>query len=507
MPDGADAVTIEVLSSIHDVPAAAWDACAGSDDPFTSHAFLAALEDSGSVRAETGWLPRHLAVTAADGTLVGCMPLYLKSHSYGEYVFDWGWAEAYQRAGGRYYPKLQGAVPFTPVTGRRLLLRPDAPAGTFRALATAAVRIAERLGVSSLHITFPTEQEIAALEPHGFLVRLGHQYHWENRGYSSFDDFLADLASRKRKAIRKERQAVAASGIGLRMLNGSDIEQRHWDAFYRFYLDTAGRKWGNPYLNREFFCRLGETMADRVVLVMAETGAGELVGGALNLLGADALYGRYWGCVEFLPLSALRGVLLSGDRLCDRTRARACRGRSAGRAQGAARLSTAADVEHALDRASRTVWNAMIDRRPALAVRCMGAADVIRSIRFARKHDLALAVRGGGHNIAGNAVCDGGLLVDLSPMRSVWVDAMSGRARVGPGATLGDFDREAQAFGWATPLGIEIVVVTADSELLRASENDNPDLFWALRGGAATSASSPPSSSACIELDPTCCRG
>ena len=175
MPDGADAVTIEVLSSIHDVPAAAWDACAGSDDPFTNHAFLAALEDSGSVRAETGWLPRHLAVTAADGTLVGCMPLYLKSHSYGEYVFDWGWAEAYQRAGGRYYPKLQGAVPFTPVTGRRLLLRPDAPAGTFRALATAAVRIAERLGVSSLHITFPTEQEIAALEPHGFLVRLGHR--------------------------------------------------------------------------------------------------------------------------------------------------------------------------------------------------------------------------------------------------------------------------------------------------------------------------------------------
>jgi uncharacterized protein len=298
MPDAADTITIKVLSSIHDVRADEWDACAGADDPFTRHVFFAALEDSGSVCAETGWLPRHLAVTAADGTLVGCMPLYLKSHSYGEYVFDWGWAEAYQRAGGCYYPKLQGAVPFTPVTGRRLLLHPEAPAGTFRALATAAVRIAEHLDVSSLHITFPTEQEIAALESHGFLVRLGHQYHWENRGYSSFDDFLAELTSRKRKAIRKERRAIAASGIGLRTLTGSEIEERHWDAFYRFYLDTAGRKWGSPYLNRDFFHLLGGTMANRVVLVMAEASAGELVGGALNLLGADALYGRYWGCLE-----------------------------------------------------------------------------------------------------------------------------------------------------------------------------------------------------------------
>jgi uncharacterized protein len=298
MPDGTDAVTIKVLGSIHGVPAAAWDACAGSDHPFVAHAFLAALEDSGSVCAETGWLPRHLAVTAADGSLLGCMPLYLKSHSYGEYVFDWGWAEAYERAGGRYYPKLQAAVPFTPVTGRRLLVRPDAPPGTLAALATAAVRIAEHLGVSSLHITFPTEQEIAALEPHGFLARLGHQFHWENRGYASFDEFLGDLASRKRKALRKERQTVAASGIVLRTLTGTEIEERHWDAFWRFYLNTADRKWGHPYLNRAFFHRLGETMADRVVLVMAETQAGEPVGGALNLLGEDTLYGRYWGSTE-----------------------------------------------------------------------------------------------------------------------------------------------------------------------------------------------------------------
>jgi uncharacterized protein len=298
MPDGADAITVRVLGSIHDLPAVAWDECAGTDNPFTSHAFLAALEDSGSVCGKTGWLPRHLAVLDGGGRLLATMPLYLKSHSYGEYVFDWGWAEAYERAGGRYYPKLQAAVPFTPVTGRRLLVRQNAPKATIRALTAAAVRLAERLGVSSLHVTFPTESEIEALRSCGFLVRLGYQFHWENRGYSSFDDFLGDLASRKRKAIRKERESVAASGIVVRSLNGSEIEERHWDAFWRFYLDTAGRKWGHPYLNRAFFRRLGETMADRVLLVMAETQGGEPVGGALNLLGRDTIYGRYWGSTE-----------------------------------------------------------------------------------------------------------------------------------------------------------------------------------------------------------------
>lgn len=298
MPDGADTITVKVLSSIHDVPAAAWDACAGADNPFVGHAFLAALEDSGSVSAETGWLTRHLALFDAGGRLLATMPLYLKSHSYGEYVFDWGWAEAYERAGGRYYPKLQAAIPFTPVTGRRLLVRPDAPSETLPTLAAAAVRVAERLGVSSLHVTFPTETELAVLQQSGFLVRLGYQFHWENRGYGSFEEFLSDLASRKRKALRKERQSVAASGIVLRTLTGPDIKERHWDAFWRFYLDTAGRKWGHPYLNRAFFGRLGETMGDRVVLVMAETQAGEPVGGALNLLGEDALYGRYWGSTD-----------------------------------------------------------------------------------------------------------------------------------------------------------------------------------------------------------------
>ena len=298
MPDGADAITVKVLASIHDVPAPVWDACAGTGNPFLTHAFLAALEDSGSVCAETGWLPRHLALFGADGRLLAIMPLYLKSHSYGEYVFDWSWAEAYERAGGRYYPKLQAAVPFTPVTGRRLMARPDAPSATVRALAAAAVEVAERLGVSSLHVTFPTEEDIAVLQQSGFMIRLGYQFHWENRGYASFDDFLSDLASRKRKAVRKERQSVEASGIALRTLSGSDIKERHWDAFWRFYLDTAGRKWGHPYLNRDFFLRLGGTMANRVALVIAETQAGEPVGGALNLLGEDALYGRYWGSTE-----------------------------------------------------------------------------------------------------------------------------------------------------------------------------------------------------------------
>jgi predicted N-acyltransferase len=298
MPDGADAITVKVLSSIHDAPAAAWDACAGTDNPFLGHDFLAALEDSGSVCAETGWLPRHLCVFDAHRRLLATMPLYLKSHSYGEYVFDWSWAEAYERAGGRYYPKLQAAVPFTPVPGRRLLVRPDASKATFGALAATAVRLAERLGVSSLHVTFPTEPEIEALRSYGFLVRLGYQFHWENRGYASFEDFLSNLASRKRKAVRKERQSVAASGIVLRTLNRPEIEERHWDAFWRFYLDTADRKWGHPYLNRAFFRRLGETMADRVVLVMAEAQGGEPVGGALNLLGRDAIYGRYWGSTE-----------------------------------------------------------------------------------------------------------------------------------------------------------------------------------------------------------------
>jgi uncharacterized protein len=298
MPDGSELRTIKVLGSIHEVAADAWNACAGADDPFLNHGFLAALEDSGSVSAEAGWIPQHLAALGEDGSVAACAPLYLKSHSYGEYVFDWSWADAYERAGGRYYPKLQAAVPFTPITGRRLLVRPNAPAGAAEVLAAAMVRLAEQLKVSSLHVTFPTEPEWRTLGDHGWLMRTGYQFHWENRGYLTFDDFLADLSSRKRKAIRKERAAVRDQDVTVRTLTGDAIEERHWDAFYRFYRNTHGRKWGHAYLNRAFFSLLAGAMAERVVLVMAETSDGRPVGGALNILGRDTLYGRYWGCEE-----------------------------------------------------------------------------------------------------------------------------------------------------------------------------------------------------------------
>ena len=301
MPDGSDAITIKVLGAIAEVPAEQWDACAGADDPFARHAFLAALEDSGSVSAETGWQPHHLVVEDEAGTVIGAAPLYLKGHSYGEFVFDWGWADAYERAGGRYYPKLQAAIPFTPVTGRRLLIRRDLAETTQERLAdamsAALVELAGNLGVSSVHVTFPTEAEWRRFGELGFLLRTSKQFHWENRGYGTFEDFLDGLASRKRKAIRKERRAVAESGVALSVLTGADITPAHWDAFYRFYRDTSERKWGPAYLTRDFFARLGRTMAESVVLVMAEAD-GAYVGGALNLLGGGVLYGRYWGCVK-----------------------------------------------------------------------------------------------------------------------------------------------------------------------------------------------------------------
>ena len=301
MPDGREPATVKVLGSLGEVPAAQWDACAGTDDPFLSHAFLSALEESGSASARSGWLPRHLVVEDRDGTVIAAAPFYLKSHSYGEYVFDWSWADAYERAGGRYYPKLQSAVPFTPVTGRRLLVRPGADAETESeladVLAAAMVTLGESLGVSSVHVNFPTEAEWRRLGDHGLLLRTGQQYHWQNRGYESFDDFLGSLSSRKRKVIRRERRAVADQGIVLSTLTGDAITERHWDAFYGFYHDTSDRKWGSAYLTRAFFSLIGETMAGNVVLVLAEAD-GRYVGGALNLMGGDTLYGRYWGCAE-----------------------------------------------------------------------------------------------------------------------------------------------------------------------------------------------------------------
>ena len=301
MPDGSEATTIKVLGAIAEVPADQWDACAGTDDPFARHAFLSALEDSQSVTIETGWQPRHLVAEDEAGKVIAAAPLYLKGHSYGEFVFDWGWAEAYERAGGRYYPKLQAAIPFTPVTGRRLLIRRDLAESTqgrlADALSAALVELAGRFGVSSVHVTFPTEAEWRRFGELGFLLRTSRQFHWENRDYGSFEDFLDGLASRKRKAIRKERRAVAESDVSLSVLTGADITRAHWDAFYHFYRDTSDRKWGAAYLTRDFFSRLGRTMADSVVLVMAEAD-GEFVGGALNLLGGGVLYGRYWGCVK-----------------------------------------------------------------------------------------------------------------------------------------------------------------------------------------------------------------
>ncbi len=295
MPDGGEPIAVQVLGAVREVASEAWDACAGPDNPFVSHAFLKALEESRSATPETGWQARHLVVPDGDGGLLGAAPLYLKGHSYGEYVFDWGWADAYERAGGRYYPKLQASVPFTPVTGPRLLVRPDAEADTVAsALIAGMVELARRYKVSSLHVTFPTRADWRRLGAAGFLQRIGRQFQWHNRGYRSFDDFLAELASRKRKAIRKERRKASESGIVIRTLQGEAIEPRHWDAFHRFYLATSDRKWGSPYLTRAFFHRLGEALSERVVLVVAED-RGEPVAGALNLLGGDTLYGRNWG--------------------------------------------------------------------------------------------------------------------------------------------------------------------------------------------------------------------
>ena len=298
MPDGSEPVTIKVVQSIGEIAAAEWDACAGGDNPFVSHAFLSALEESGSACDATGWLPRHLSLEDKAGRLIGAVPMYLKSHSFGEYVFDWGWAEAFERAGGRYYPKLQAAVPFTPITGPRLLVRAqDAKGAVAKTLIAGMVELATRLGISSLHVTFPPRKEWELMGESGFLLREGQQFHWKNAGYASFEDFLAPLSARKRKTIRRERRQALANGIAIETLTGDDIKPHHWDAFYAFYIDTASRKWGHPYLTREFFARLGESLADQVVLVMA-TRDGTAIAGALNLMGRDALYGRNWGCVE-----------------------------------------------------------------------------------------------------------------------------------------------------------------------------------------------------------------
>ena len=296
MPDGADSVTVKVLSSLGEVPAGHWDACAGTENPFVSHTFLKTLEDSDAANGDAGWLPQHIVIEDENG-LVGAAPCYLKNHSYGEYVFDWGWSDAYERAGGKYYPKLQVAVPFSPVTGPRLLVRDgeDKP-HTRRLLAAGLLELAKRHEVSSLHVTFSSEDEWDELGEMGLIQRQGQQFHWKNQGFETFDDFLQSLNSRKRKMIRKEREAANAE-VDIKVLSGDDIGPHHMQAFYHFYLNTVDRKWAHAYLNYEFFQLLQERMANALVLVMASHD-GDFVAGALNLRGPDTLWGRNWGCSE-----------------------------------------------------------------------------------------------------------------------------------------------------------------------------------------------------------------
>jgi uncharacterized protein len=322
-------ITLEAVPSVSDIMAAEWDACANptpdpdsldaldtlasssseglvcvhakpSYNPFVSHAFFAALEASGSAVARTGWGPRHL-IAKLDGEIVGIVPCYLKSHSQGEYVFDRGWADAYERAGGRYYPKLQVSVPFTPATGPRLLLRNGVHREQIRsALAHGLMALCDATEASSVHVTFASEAEAKFLGKHDFLQRTDQQFHWHNAGFKTFDDFLATLNSRHRKAIKRERREAIAAGVSIHWLTGADITQDAWDAFFDFYMETGSRKWGRPYLNRKFFSLIGESMAKDVLLVMAKRQR-RWIAGAINFIGSDTLFGRNWGAIEHHP--------------------------------------------------------------------------------------------------------------------------------------------------------------------------------------------------------------
>jgi hypothetical protein len=322
---------IRIVQSLAEVPAAAWNACTAHsvtdaikakheaeltpvdnisselstrgnlNNPFVTHEFLSSLEEGASVGGRTGWQPQHLLAEDTSGALLGAAPCYVKTHSRGEYVFDHGWAEAFERAGGDYYPKLQVAVPFTPVTGPRLLARPGQTAEAVRgALADALVEITSANELSSAHVTFLTEPEWRALGARGFLQRTDQQFHWENGGYATFEDFLAALASRKRKTIRRERKDALSAGIDVCWLTGSDLTEAVWDAFFAFYMETGSRKWGRPYLTRKFFSIVAEKMRERILLVMARR-AGRWIAGAINFIGADTLYGRNWGAIEHHP--------------------------------------------------------------------------------------------------------------------------------------------------------------------------------------------------------------
>ena len=292
----ANQQSARLITSAAEIGPARWNALANPSamaepHPFTTYEFFAALEESGSASRKTGWQPAHLFMPDA------LMPMYLKSHSYGEYVFDHAWADALERAGGDYYPKLQAAVPFTPVTGRRLLTANDA--ARLPLLKTAA-GVVKQIGASSLHVTFLTREEWEAAGEAGYLLRTGQQFHWENRGYKSFDQFLGELSSAKRKNLRKERASVREAGVTFDWLTGADITEAHWDLFFAFYMDTGGRKWGTPYLTREFFSRLGQSLSRQTLLIMAKKD-GRTIAGALNLFGEGVLFGRNWGAMEYVP--------------------------------------------------------------------------------------------------------------------------------------------------------------------------------------------------------------
>jgi uncharacterized protein len=301
---------VRALRAVGQIDTAAWDRCANpaaeadlqaTYNPFISHAFLSALEDSGSVGGRSGWQAQHLLVEADDGALLGAAPCYVKSHSRGEYVFDRGWAEAYERAGGDYYPKLQVAVPFTPATGRRLLVRPGRYAQASEQALVAGLKELCRLdGASGVHVTFATEPECHYLGERGFLLRTDQQFHWQNASYGSFEDFLTALSARKRKTIRRERRDALANDVTVHWLTGADLTESIWDAFFAFYMETGSRKWGRPYLTRPFYSLVGERMRDRILLVMAKR-AGRWVAGAINFIGSHALFGRHWGAIEQHP--------------------------------------------------------------------------------------------------------------------------------------------------------------------------------------------------------------
>ena len=314
-------LTVRIAQSLRDVEAARWDACANPAapalaskhegleslsqserfNPFITHAFLLACETSKSTGGRTGWGPVHLLIEDAEKNLLACAPAYLKSHSQGEYVFDHGWAEALERAGGRYYPKVQIAVPFTPAPGRRLLVAPGPRADVARAtLIAGADALRDKAGASSVHATFLPKAEWDLLGEAGFLQRTGEQFHFLNEGYATFEAFLNALASRKRKMIRRERAEALAPGIEIERLTGTEITEGHWDAFYEFYMDTGSRKWGRPYLTRAFFSEVGAALSARILLVMAKR-AGRYIAGAINFIGDDALYGRNWGAIEHHP--------------------------------------------------------------------------------------------------------------------------------------------------------------------------------------------------------------